>query len=177
MPELFKNSFKKEISLVGSLSSEEVREKWKLTADNQKNTTTADDSENITSDYTLRTIGKPFCGFSVNGGKYYMHYHSSYKKDFCDTMFEGEIFANDETCQLQGIVKAAPGMKNFANIFLLCCIVIGVFYFFFPFFGYPLYGSLLSFLIGTAVAFLTLKVDANKLESVMDNLQHFINSN
>lgn len=163
MSEFMKKHFEKQIALTGSLSAEEAKQKWK-------------DNETLSE----KIIGKPFYEYSsrVNTRgeeEFTMNYHMSYKKDFCDTMFSGEIFNDDDTCQLHGYIKATPLMKRFALIFLICCVVLGGLYLVFAPFGYPLYGFLIFIVLGITVAFLSLKVDNGRINRVMEALQEFIN--
>ncbi len=147
--------FKKNVSLTGALSPDGVKEKWAV---NQK-----------------PIVGKPYFKHEYNE-KLLLYYHSSYKKDLCDTMFEGEIYSDDETCQLDGVVKSTKSMLKFAVTTFIVCFILGVFYLFVPIWGYALYGALGAIAVGAAIGVMSLRVDKYRLQTIIDYLQDFINS-
>ncbi|MCL1832196.1 MAG: hypothetical protein FWG45_04705, partial [Oscillospiraceae bacterium] len=97
--------FKAQIITDGELTTAQAREKWEAAALSQSRRTRKRESK-----------GQPLYVHATRADKsqYILYYHHSYGKDFCDTMFVGEIYAYDDNkCQVTGKVTASTAVRRF----------------------------------------------------------------
>jgi hypothetical protein len=98
--------FSQEIVLDGHITSAEAREKW------------ADEVESGARKAKVKGKSLYLHSYEKTSKllkKCVLYYYRDYGRDFCDSMFTGEIFEyEDGGCQITGVVTVPKAMKRFA---------------------------------------------------------------
>lgn len=156
---MLKQYFEREITLTGRLSKSELLGVWQRRVEKP----------------VMPVTGKPYFKHFFKGEAPALLFYISYAKDFCDTAFSCEVFDVDGICQLYGKITASPGARRFAYIFLAACVLLGGLYLAFPLWGYAFYGFSGAIIVGAAVAFMSLSVQKNRVQDVMEYVQKLLN--
>ncbi|MCL1789393.1 MAG: hypothetical protein FWG33_03465 [Oscillospiraceae bacterium] len=172
--------FSTEIILDGEIPSGDARQKWK---------------KEVESDARKGKIkGKALFLHSHKNNKLVLRYYQSYGKDFCDTMFTGEIFSYDDgKSQITGKITVPETMRRFAWGLIAASFPIAllfnlILYFTAPFFEEYMpflpklpetgYNGVFTFsgavLILIIIGIMCLTVDKRKIKSVVDYLHEFL---
>ena len=166
--------FSLEIVVDGKISSTEAREKWEQTMDS--------------SARKAKIKGKPLFLHSRHAKqrhKYVLHYYQSYGRDFCDTMFTGEIFEYDDgKSQITGKITTSTSMKRFAAaLFILAIPLAFLFnvglYHLAPYLTFlPSLNELFTFigaaLVIISIGIMCLIIDKRKIRKITDYLHEFL---
>jgi hypothetical protein len=173
--------FSTEIILDGAIPSSDARQKWKKAIESNAR--------------KAKIKGKILFLHSLKDNKYILHYYQSYGRDFCDTMFTGEIFEYDDNkSQITGKITAPVTMKRFAWGLIAASLPLAfllnvILYYAVPHFtitqgmdmpetgynGVFIFGGTALALI--AIAVMSLMVDKRKAKAVMDYLHEFLQNN
>jgi hypothetical protein len=173
--------FFQEIVLDGNISTAEAREKWENAIESGAR--------------KMKVKGKSLFLHSRTGslgtGKYVLHYHREYGRDFCDAVFTGEIFEYEEgTSQIHGKVTVSKQMKRFGIILAILSFPLAIVFDWILFYITPhlavipfmpegfqfnqLFVLIAATLAIIAIGIMCMMIDKRRVKEIMDYLQDFL---
>ncbi|MCL2071582.1 MAG: hypothetical protein FWH07_05030 [Oscillospiraceae bacterium] len=172
--------FSAEIILDGAVSSSEARTNWKNAVESDA--------------HKVKVKGKTLFLHSYKDNRCVLHYYQSYGRDFCDTMFIGEIFEYGEGgSQITGKITASTAMKRFAWIMIAASLPLAflfnaVLYYSLIFLDklnpyittardtglYGIFTFAAAAITSVIIGIMCLIVDKRKLKAITDYLYNFL---
>jgi len=173
--------FSADIVLDGAISTDAARDKW--------------DKAIESGARKAKVKGKNLFLHSRTGalgtGKYVLHYHREYGKDFCDAVFTGDIYDYDEgTSQITGKITVSKSMRIFGIALTALSLPLAFIFEWILFFVTPhlevipfmpsgfefnqLFVIIAATLAIGAIGILCLIVDKRRVKDIMDYLHEFL---